>query len=357
MPVIDQIITPEYALYNADCMELLPSLPDESIDMECYSPPFPELYQYSDDPRDMTNCTSYEESIEQYAYIARELARLLKPGRMCCVHCTDLRHGALYQHDFPGDLVRVHQATGLRFFCRVSIWKDPWHFARRTRMKTLMHKTIVEDSSCSRIAPADFILVFRKPGTNAAPITHPHGFREYYGSRGIPQNLAAEFGNFKGDPRENRLSHWIYRQYASPVWFDIRRDRLLPFDQARETDEEKHACPLQLDAIDRCIAMWSNGPSDDRAGDLVLSPFAGVGSEIHEAIRMGRRAIGCELKQTYFRQMVVNMQHAATSVLTTEYAMTPPPEAEGHGEGEEPEDEEPEGSDELPEPVGADATP
>lgn len=302
MPVIDQVIQDAYAIYNSDCMEVLPTLESESVGLSVYSPPFPELYQYSDDPRDMSNCTHYREAVEQYKYVVAEIARLLMPGRLTAVHCTDLKHGQIRQRDFPGDIIRVHEEAGLDYFCRIAVWKDPWEFARRTRMTTLMHKTIVEDSSRSRVAPADYIVIFRKPGDNPQPITHPEGFREYAGATPIPAELAREYGNYRGDPRGNRMSHWIYRQYASPVWMDIRRGRLLPYKPARETIEEKHVCPLQLDVIDRCLALWSN------RGDVVLTPFMGVGSEVYESVRMGRKAIGMELKSTYFRQAVENMR-------------------------------------------------
>ncbi len=304
MPVIDQYLGDGYAIYHADTMEVLPTLPALSVDMSVYSPPFPELYQYSDDPRDMTNCTSYNESIDQYRYVVTQVERLTKPGRISCVHCTDLKRGQLYQRDFPGDIIRVHEEVGMHFFCRVTVWKDPWHFARRTRMSTLMHKTVVEDSASSRIAPADYILVFKKAGKNEVPITHERGFREYAGERAIPSSLA-EYANYKGDQRANSLSHWIYRQYASPVWMDIRRDRLLPYDEAKEDPEEKHVCPLQLDSIDRCLTMWSN------PGDTILSPFMGVGSEVYEAVRLGRKGIGVELKSTYYRQACKNLERAA----------------------------------------------
>ena len=309
MPVIDQVITDRYAIYHADCMEVLPTLPAESVGLAVYSPPFPELYQYSDDPRDMSNCTHYEEAIEQYRYVVREVARLLLPGRVTAVHCTDLKRDQIRQRDFPGDIIRVHEEAGFDYFCRLSIWKDPWEFARRTRMATLMHKTIVEDSSRSRVAPSDYLCIFRKKGDNPNPITHPDGFREYAGQRSIPAELVTKFGDYRGDPRGNQMSHWIYRQYASPVWMDIRRGRLLPYREARENQEEKHVCPLQLDVIDRCLALWSN------LGDTVLTPFMGVGSEVYESLRMGRKAIGCELKATYFRQAAENVRRAVEARL------------------------------------------
>lgn len=303
MPVIDQCLTDEYAIYNADCMEVLPELADGSVDLSVYSPPFPELYQYSDDPRDMCNCVSYEESIEQYRFVVREISRLTKPGRLSCVHCTDLKKTSLYQRDYPGDIIRIHEEADMRYFCRLTIWKDPWEFARRTRMKTLMHKQVsVLDSSESRVAPADYLLIFKKVGKNTVPIRHEKGFRYYAGETPLPADLVRDYGSFRGDPRENLLSHWIWRQYASPVWMDIRRGRLMPYDEAKDNPEEKHVCPLQLDVIDRCLVLWSN------PGETVLSPFMGVGSEVYEAVVNGRKGIGIELKGTYYRQARQNLE-------------------------------------------------
>jgi DNA modification methylase len=304
MPVKDQEVAPHYAVYNADCMEVMPGLPSESVGLSVYSPPFPELYQYSDDPRDMCNCVSYQEAIEQYRYVVREVARLTKPGRLSCVHCTDLKRGILYQHDFPGDVIRVHESEGMHYFCRVTIWKDAWEFARRTRMKTLMHKTIVEDSSKSRLAPADYLLVFKKPGENREPITHAEGFKDYAGENQLPADLVREFAGYKGEQKKNALSQWIYRQYASPVWMDIRRSRMMPYDESKENDEERHVCPLQLDVIERCLALWSN------PGDVLLTPFMGVGSEVFSAVSHGRRGVGIELKATYYRQALKNVRAA-----------------------------------------------
>ena len=171
MPIINQKLTNDYAVYHSDCMEVLPTLPDKSVGLSVYSPPFPELYQYSDDVRDMTNCVTYQESLDQYNYVVEQVARLTKPGRLSAVHCTDLRHGSMYQRDFPGDIIRIHEQHGMRFFCRTTIWKDPWEFARRTRMKSLMHKTVsIVDSAQSRIAPADYLVVFKKAGVNAETI-------------------------------------------------------------------------------------------------------------------------------------------------------------------------------------------
>jgi DNA modification methylase len=233
------------------------------------------------------------------------VVRLTKPGRLSCVHCTDLKRGPLYQRDFPGDIVDLHEKHGMHYFCGVTIWKDPWEFARRTRMKTLMHMTIVKDSATSRIAPADYLKVFVKSGANAVPITHERGFKTYPGSKLIPRELK-EYLGFKGDQRENRLSHWIYRQLASPVWMDIRRGRMLPFDESKEDPEERHVCCLQLDIIERCLMLWSN------PGDLVLDPFLGVGSTAFASVKLGRRALATELKPTYWRQAIENMKAVDT---------------------------------------------
>jgi DNA modification methylase len=304
VPVREQEIADRHALYHADCMEVMPELPPGSVGLSVYSPPFPELYQYSDDPRDMCNCVSYQEAVEQYRYVVGEVARLTRPGRLSCVHCTDLKRGVLYQHDFPGDIIRVHEGLGMHYFCRVTIWKDAWEFARRTRMKTLMHKTVVEDSASSRLAPADYLLVFKKTGQNAEPITHAAGFKDYAGERPVPAELAREFEGYTGDQKKNALSQWIYRQYASPVWMDVRRGRMLASDRSRDADEERHVCPLQLDVIDRCLDLWSN------PGDTVLDPFVGVGSTLYAAVRRGRQAVGIELKATYYRQAVRNVRAA-----------------------------------------------
>lgn len=271
----------------------------------------------------MCNCVSYQESIEQYKFVVKEMTRLTKPNRLSCVHCTDLKRGIRYQHDFPGDIIRVHEEMGMRYFCRVTIWKDAWDFARRTRMKTLMHKTTVENAANSRIAPADFLVMFKKPGDDEIPVTHADGFRSYFGSAGIPKELE-EYKSYKGEQRGNALSQWIYRQYASPVWMDIRRERILggmkqgvsvAAREAIDDDEERHVCPLQLDVIDRCLVMWSN------PGETVLTPFMGIGSEVHEAVRMGRKGIGIELKPTYYRQAVKNVALADGRALESEWNM------------------------------------
>ena len=285
-------------------MEVLKDLKSESIDLSVYSPPFPELYQYSNDPRDMSNCTTYQEGMEQFYYVIEQIHRLTKPGRLTAVHCMDLKNGSNYQRDFPGDIIRLHEKAGFNFYCRVTIWKDPWLIARRTRMRSLMHKMIVNDSSMCRTAGPDYVVVFKKSGENQAPIEHPNGLKEYAGEEPIPQYLIDQYKDYTGDQRKNLLSHQIWRRYAAPVWSDIRSGRLLPYQEARERKEEKHVCALQLDVIERCLTLWSN------PGEVILSPFMGVGSEIYAAVRNYRKGIGIELKPTYYRQAVENLKMA-----------------------------------------------
>jgi DNA modification methylase len=320
MGIVAQTITDRYALYNADCMEVMPSIAKNSVGFSVYSPPFPELYQYSNDPRDMSNCTTYAEGMAQYDFIAQEVHRVTMPGRLTAVHCMDLKKGTRFQRDFPGDIIRANEAAGFNFFCRVTIWKDPWLIARRTRMRSLMHKMIVNDSSMCRVAGPDYVLVFVKSGENPEPIEHPMGLSSYAGEEPIPCELAARFQNYDGDQRKNLLSHWIWRRYASPVWMDIRSGRLLPYRAAKETEEEKHVCPLQLDVIERCLTLWSN------PADRVLTPFAGVGSEVYEAVRLGRRAVGIELKESYYRQAMQNCAHALDPVIDAQDAFEFPAE-------------------------------
>lgn len=301
MAVISQKIADRYAAYNSDCMEVLPELRSESIGLSIYSPPFPETFAYSNDPRDMANTTDYGEAIKQFGFIVKEIHRLTIPGRATAVHCMDLKKGSWYQRDFPGSIVRIHEDAGFHFFCRITIWKDPWLIARRTRMRSLMHKTIVNDSAMSRVAGPDYVLVFKKGGENPQPVKHPAGLKRYAGATPIPADLLDRFVHYEGDQRKNLLSHWIWRNYASPVWMDIRAGRLLPYRQARENDEEKHVCPLQLDVIERALTLWSN------PGDTILTPFMGVGSEICMSLAMNRRAIGAELKTTYYNQALANI--------------------------------------------------
>jgi hypothetical protein len=306
-----QLITDRYALYQDDCCEVMPNLPDGSIGLSTYSPPFAGLFQYSSSPRDLSNSRSYEEFMAHYGFVVGEIARLTMPGRMTAVHCMDIPNGnSGHDHllDFPGDIIRLHDRYGFRYTARHCIWKEPLGVRNRTLAKHLAHRTIVEDSTLGGPAGADYLLVFRKDGENAEPVAHPHGLIEYAGEREIPANLM-RFRNWQGNQIENRYSHWIWRQYASSFWDDIRLERVLPFRESREEEDEKHVHPLQLDVIDRALTLYSN------PGDTVLTPFMGVGSEVYGAVRAGRRAIGIELKETYYRQSVKNLEMVDDAVI------------------------------------------
>jgi DNA modification methylase len=307
MAVIDQEITDKYAIYNGDCIETMKSLPDEKIHLSIYSPPFGGLYHYSSNDRDLSNCKDYAQFFEHYAFVVQEIFRLTMPGRMTAVHCMDVpsgNSGTDYLVDFPGDIIRLHEKIGFRYIARYAIWKEPLGVRNRTMAKNLAHKTIVEDSSRCSVASADWLLVFRKKGENQIPIPHPHGLLEYAGERKIPHELLPYRG-WKGNQIENRFSHWIWRQYASAFWDDVRIERVLPFKAARDSEDERHVHPLQLDVIERVCILWSN------PGETVLTPFMGVGSEVYGAVRNGRRGLGMELKSSYYRQAKKNLEQVA----------------------------------------------
>jgi DNA modification methylase len=303
--LLDQKITDRYALYNGDCMEVIADLPDESIHLSVYSPPFAGLYIYSSDERDLSNAGGYEEFFEHYEYVVRELFRVTMPGRMTAVHCMDVPTSNTGKgdglRDFPGDIIRMHERVGFTYVARYHVWKEPLTVRNRTMVKALAHKTIVDDSSKCAVASADYLLVFRRKGENPVPIAHPHGLMEYAGERQVPTELL-RYRGWTGNQIENRYSHWIWRQYASAFWDDVRLDRVLPFREARDEEDEKHVHPLQLDVIDRTMVLWSN------PGERVLTPFMGVGSEVYSAVKAGRLGIGAELKPSYYRQAVKNLE-------------------------------------------------
>lgn len=304
--VKDQIITDRYALYHGDCIEVMPTLPDGSVHLSVYSPPFGGLYHYSSSDRDLSNSSDYGEFFEHYRFVVEELFRLTMPGRMTAVHCADVptgNSGCDHLTDFPGDIIRLHESIGFGYVARYSVWKEPLGVRNRTMAKNLAHKTIVDDSSRCSNASADYLLVFRKKGDNPVPITHPAGLLEYAGERQIPADLLP-YRAWKGKQTENRYSHWIWRQYASAFWDDVRIGRVLPFKMARDEEDEKHVHPLQLDVIDRTVVLWSN------PGEVVFTPFMGVGSEVYGAVMAGRKGIGVELKETYYRQAVWNLAAA-----------------------------------------------
>jgi len=309
MAVIDQVITDRYALYNGDSAEMMQTLPDESVGLGIYSPPFATenggcLYNYSSSVRDLSNARTYEEFFGHYGFIVKQMHRVLKPGRICAVHCMDVpKQGANIcgYSDFPGHIIKLHEELGFEYLPRICIWKEPLAVRNRTMSKALAHRQIVEDACQTNVAAADYLIPFRKRGENKEPVTHVHGLLEYYGERTVPKELHRLKG-FKGNQIQNRYSHWIWRNYASCFWDDIRLGRVLPYAESKAEGDERHQHPLQLDVIQRAVDMWSN------PGDAVLSPFGGVGSEPFGAVSLGRRGIACELKTSYYRQMVKNLE-------------------------------------------------
>jgi len=312
MAIIHQTITSNYCLYNADCVEVVKDMPDNSIDLSIYSPPFATkngqgLYNYSSSPRDFSNATSYEEFFEQYRILAAEIARMTKPGCFTAVHCMDVPFSACtlgnYVTDFPGHIIALHELLGFKYIARHTIWKEPLAVRLRTMAKGLAHKTIVDSANLCDVAGADYLLILRKDGTRHCPVTKPTGLHEYYGETEIPDELK-QFRGYKGKQTENRFSHWIWRRYASSIWDDVRMDNVVPYEEGRDQQDERHVHPLQLDVIARCIELRTN------PGDVVFTPFMGVGSEVYQSVRMGRKAFGAELKPSYYRQAVKNCEHA-----------------------------------------------
>lgn len=307
MAVKNQIITENYALYCGDCCQVMKTLPDQKIGMSIYSPPFCGLYNYSSSEADLSNCRNYEEFFIHYEFVVKEINRLTSPGRITAVHCMDIpRGGALAGKgliDFPGDIIRLHEKLGFTYAARYHVWKEPLGVRNRTMAKGLAHCQVVEDSSQCDVASADYLLMFRKNGENAVPITHPTGLMRYAGRRTMPRDNAAYRGH-QGKQTENRFSHWIWRQYASAFWDDVRLDRVLPYIESRDPDDERHVHPLQLDVIERAVVLWSN------PCETVLTPFMGVGSEVYGAVINGRKAVGIELKESYYNQAIKNMNSA-----------------------------------------------
>ncbi len=307
MAVTDQLITDKFALYNGDCVEVMQGLPDNCVGLSVYSPPFGGLYNYSSNERDLSNCDDYDQFFEHYAYVVREKYRVTIPGRISAVHCMDVprsNSGTDSMIDFPGDIIRIHEREGWRFTGRRMIWKEPLAVRLRTMQKNLAHASLVADSIDCGVASGDQLLTFRKNGTNPVPVRHPVGMLDYAGERKPPGDVI-RYRGWTGKQTENRFSHWIWRQYADCMWDDIRMQRVLPYKEARDSEDEKHVHPLQLDVIDRCVVLFSN------PGEVVLTPFMGVGSEVYSAVMLGRKGVGAELKQSYYRQSVKNCQAAA----------------------------------------------
>lgn len=278
--VIDQSITESYAIYNADCVEVLRGLPADSIDYTMFSPPFSSLYTYSNSPRDLGNVRDDAEFFAHFRYVISELRRVTKPGHLVSFHCMDIptskeRDGHIGLRDFSGDLIRAFEAEGFFYHSKVTIWKDPVTAMQRTKALGLLHKTVRGNATMTRQGIPDYVITMRDPRDVAERVTH-------------------------GD--EYPVSLW--QRVASPVWMDINPSDTLQYMSAREHDDERHIAPLQLEVIRRCVRLWTN------PGDTVLSPFAGIGSEGHVAIIEGRRFIGAELKGSYYRQAVANLARA-----------------------------------------------
>lgn len=276
---------PKFTAIHGDCVEEVAKLPDNSIDFSIFSPPFAELYVYSDDIRDMGNCQDYEEFFVHFQFLVKELARVIKSGRLVAVHCMDLpamkgKDGYIGLKDFSGMLIQAFEKEGFIYHDRITIWKSPVVEMTRTKSIGLLHKTIKKDSSLSRTGIPDYILVFRNAGDNLEPITHQD----------------------KDENEDNYLPVNLWQKYAEPVWYDINYSDTLQYTSAREEKDEKHICPLQLETIRRCLHLWSN------EGDTVLSPFGGIGSEGYESLRLNRNYIGIELKESYYNQMQRNLK-------------------------------------------------
>ena len=324
MGVLDQEITERWAAYNGDCMEVMPGLPDGSVHLSVYSPPFAGLYIYSSSERDLSNSRSYAEFMDHYGYVVAEIARVTMPGRVTAVHAMDVpdgNSGCDSLTDFPGDIIRLHAAHGFAYAGRHSIWKEPLAVRNRTMVKDLTHKTVVDDAASAGLAGADYLLIFRRHGANPVPVTHDHGLTAYHGAASPPADVL-RYRNWAGNQIENRYSQWVWRQYASSVWDDIRGnlgqfdDRqhmaVLPYREARDEEDEKHVHPLQLDVIRRAVDLRSN------PGETVLTPFMGVGSEVYAAVELGRRGIGIELKPSYYRQAVKNLHEITADTASQE---------------------------------------
>lgn len=311
MAVIDQKIGKDFAVYNGDSVELMRSLPADKIGLSIYSPPFgtPKasgagLYVYSSSERDLSNCHDYATFMDHYEFFVREIERVTMPGRFSCVHAAEVptgNSGGDALEDFPGDIIKLHKRMGFDYVGRHVIWKEPLWVRNRTLMKDLAHATIVKDATLGGVASSDYLLLFRKHGKNLIPVAYPTGLIHYAGGDRMPAEIL-KYRGWTGDQKLNRYSHFIWRRYASSDWNDIRMTNVLPFEEGRDENDEKHVHPLQKDVIERCCVLRSN------PGEIVLSPFAGVGSEICGALATGRKAIGCELKPSYFKQLVKNVE-------------------------------------------------
>lgn len=302
--VADQSIGEGYALYHGDCIDVARGLPENSLHYTIYSPPFESLYTFSDDPRDLSNCSDSETFWTHYRFLIAEVFRATMPGRLCSIHCmqlptSKLRDGFIGLRDFRGEIIRAHQEAGFIFHSEVMIRKDPVAAMQRSKSIGLLHKQVCKDSALSRMAVADYVVIMRKPGDNPEPMSG--GFTEYHGED--PSMDAVDPGHASGHIAGS-YSVKVWQRYAESVWTDISQSDVLSYREARAEEDERHISPLQLTVIRRCLQLWTN------PNDVVFSPFAGIGSELYVAIQEGRRAVGSELKASYFEQAAVNLARA-----------------------------------------------
>lgn len=297
---INQVVTDKYAIYHGDSCELIRNIPGDSIDFGIHSPPFEGLYKFSNSDRDISN-NEGGTFWQHYAFLISEMLRITKPGRLHSVHVMQLpaskiRDGHIGMRDFRGEVIRAYQDAGWIFASEVCIWKDPVVAQQRTKSIRLLHNQMVKDSSISGQGLSDYVVTFRKPGENAEPIKY--GFDQYVGE---PQDEPDRAKYTMPTDSRNWYSIEVWQRYASPVWADIRQTRTLQYRGGRDEKDEQHISPLQLDVIERCIDLWSN------PGEIVFTPFLGIGSEVYSAVEMGRKGVGIELKDTYFNQAVKNI--------------------------------------------------
>lgn len=313
MAVIDQIETDRFALYRGDCVEGVRGLPDNSVGFSVFSPPFASLYTYSDDPRDMGNCRDDAEFFGQFRYLLTEMYRAMMPGRLVAIHCMDIpaskvRHGYIGVRDFSGEIIRAMEDAGFIYHSRITIWKDPVTAMQRTKSIGLLYKQLRKDSARSRQGHPDYVVTFYKPGDNEQPIAHTHDSfpvaadANPKGDAGWQEYASPCWTGDDATLDDSRIED-LRERYADPIWWDINQSDTLQYTSAREHQDERHICPLQIPVIARCLDLWSN------PGDVVLSPFTGIGSEGVVSLRLGRRFIGFELKGSYYEQAKRNLLH------------------------------------------------
>lgn len=310
--VMDQLITDNYSIYHADTIEVAQGLPDNSVDFSIFSPPFESLYTYSNSNRDMGNSKDSDQFWKQYLFLIKEQFRVMKPGRIIAIHCMNLptskqNDGFIGIRDFRGEMIKSYQNAGFIYHSEVVIWKDPVVAMQRTKALGLLHKTIKKDSSMSRMGIPDNLIMLRKPGLNEEPISGE--FTYYVGNNPAPGFERYDWDDgrscFKVKESSHNTSIDVWQRYASPIWNDINQSDTLNFREGRDTDDERHICPLQLDVIQRCLQLWSN------KGDVVWSPFMGIGSEGYMSLKSGRKFIGAELKESYFNLAKRNLESAS----------------------------------------------